>query len=144
MRYDIQKRKFIFKKWIEKKRIVEVKRYNRARYPTNSVPNDKKLMSWVKLFEKHRSVDVLSIKSNTKNKKRVKARILVKKLASVNPEFSIRKLSTLTQISYLLTRDILQVNLKLKSYKYQECQKLLEADCQKRVDFATWLLSLPP
>ena len=85
-----------------------------------------------------------SRESKIENKKRIEARISVEKVVSANPEFSIRRLSTLTQLSYLLTRNILLVDLKLKSYKYQKCQKLLGADCQKRVNFATWLLNLPP
>ena len=144
MKYDIEKRKLCFKKWIEKKRIVEVQPCYRARYQTNSAPTDKTIMRWVKLFEKNVSVHVAARESKIKNQKRVEARIMVEKLVSANPEFSIRRLSTLTQLSYSLTRNILQVDLKLKPYKYQECQKLLEADYQKRVDLATWLLSLAP
>ena len=68
---------------------------------------------------------------------------MIEKEVSEKPGLSIRRLSSLANISYSLTRDILQNDLKLKPYKYQECQQLLEADYSKRVDFATWLLSLP-
>jgi hypothetical protein len=80
----------------------------------------------------------------TDNNKRVSAQISIEKLISENTELSIRRLSTLAEISYTLIRKVLLVDFKLTAYKYQECQKLLEADYEKRVDFATWLLSLPP
>jgi len=85
MRYDLEKRKFTFKKWIEKKKIYEVQKAWRSEYQTKYFPSHVTIMRWVSLFEKHGSVDAAPRESKADNDKRVAVRNLIENLVSEKP-----------------------------------------------------------
>jgi hypothetical protein len=74
--------------------------------------------------------------------KREEAKNQLKDMVADSATFSSRKASSALGISQTLVLSILHDDLHLKPYKHHKWHKLEVHDYEKRVEFATWFLSL--
>jgi hypothetical protein len=82
MKYDIQRRVFLVKKYYELSKIVSIQRAFRAEYPKKGTPTHYTMENIVSYFEKYGSVlHVASIQKKSKQK-RERAKKELKKLVS--------------------------------------------------------------
>ena len=68
----------------------------------------------------------------------------VKTLITEFPSLSIQKMASAVQVSTKIVFNIINNDLHLKPYKIQDWHKLEVHDYAKRVEFATWGLSIGP
>ena len=143
MRYDIEKRTFLIKKFHELKNIRKVQKAWRTKFISSKAPDYKTIKNLVDKFEKLGLVENKPRKLVNNVRKREDAKKQLKSLFEEKPGLSIRKASQQVGISYGMTRDILRKDLELKPYKYNECQKLEPSDFPKRLNFANWFIKQP-
>ncbi len=143
MRYDLEKRAFLIKKFSKLNNSTLVQRAWRSEFKNLKAPDHKTILNLVSKFDKTGSVADLSRKSDKPSEKRENAKIVIEEAITRNPSLSLSKLSVCSGISQTLTRSILRDDLNLKPYKPQESQKLEASDYPKRLEFAEWFLSLP-
>ena len=143
MKYDIPERVFIVKKYYELKNPVLVQRAYRTKYKNKKAPSPIVISNIISVFEETGSVAFLSQKRKTISAKRIEAKNQLENVISEFPNLSLRKAATLVNVSHTLVSIILHDDLHLKPYKLHKWHKLEVHDYKKRVQFATWFLSLP-
>ena len=143
MKYDIEKRRFLLKKYHEKKNIAMVQRAYRTKYVTGKAPSVHMIQNLIDKFDKLDIIENAPRFRQESDQKRKEAVNPIKKAIEENPQLSIKKTMQVAQTSYTTTRKILKEDLGLIPYKNRERQRLLPLDKIKRVEFARWFLSLP-
>jgi len=142
MKYDLEKRVFLVKKFYELKDIVRVQRAFRTEYKNERAPSNSVIKNIISHFEKTGSVVYSAPKPKELSQKRVDARNQLKTMISENTSLSTRKAASAIGVSRYLIISILHDDLHLKPYRTREWHKLETHDYERRVNFATWFLSL--
>jgi hypothetical protein len=136
MKYDIEKRNFLLKKFHEKKSYVLVQRSWRTHFKNQPAPSPNNIKEIVRRFEETCSLD-----PRPRRKKTPAPR--VQEAICQKPNTSIRELARDIKMSPEFVRGVLLNNLELYSYKIPIYQRLLASDYKKRVDFARWYFTKP-
>jgi hypothetical protein len=144
MKYTIVERVFLVKTYYESYSITHVQRAFSSKFPKSGNPSNSTINKTVSNFEKYGSVHRVPPVPKNPDKKREKAKNDLEKLVSEFPNLSIRKAACAVGVSPTLVYHIFHDDLHLKPYKNHIWHKLEEADYQKRLDFANWVLKLPP
>jgi len=121
MRYDLEKRTFMVKKYHKFENCALVKRAWRTEFKHFKAPDNRTILDTVSRFEKTGSINSFPPLQTKPSEKRENAKNQLKNLFSENPSLSIRKASSATEISYGTVQTIFKEDLHLKPYKYQEC-----------------------
>lgn len=143
MKYDIQERVFLVKKYYELKEIILIQRAYRAQYPKRNAPLNKEIKYIVSVFEKTGSVGRQSRKRAEPTEKRQQAIIQLKPIVENYPTISIRKAASAVGVSPTLVYHVFHDDLHLKPYKFHQWHKLEDKDPPKRLKFAEWFSELP-
>lgn len=143
MRYDKEKRVFMVENYVKFKNATKVQRAWRSKFKNIEAPTYSTVLYNYRKFEKTGSVNFTPSEHKKMSKKREEAKNEIEILLEEDPSLSVRKLAVAVGVSYSLTRDILLEDLHLKPYKIHEYHKLEPADYKKRVNFASYFLSLP-
>lgn len=143
MKYDLQERVFLVKKYYEFKSFSDVQRAYRVEFNKNKAPDRKVIFNIVSVFEKTGSVSQKPRQQKEISMKRQDAKIQLETMVSEFPNLSLRKMASSLNISPTLVFNILHDDMHLKSYKYQTWHKLEVQDYKPRVKFAEWFLSKP-
>ena len=143
MKYSTEERVFIVKEYTKKANIASVQSAWRSHFKVKTAPSRSAILYNNDKLNKSGSVLHIPLKKPKISEKRLNAKNCIQLLIEENPAFSLRKLCCAAEISYGMTQSILQRDLKLKPYKYQEAHLLEPADYEKRVTFAKWFNSLP-
>lgn len=143
MKYNIQERVFLVKKYYELKSISLVQRAFRTKYIKSDAPNGSVIRNIVSNFEKTGSVGHVPPKPKEPSRKRETAKNQLKNMLSDFDKFSIRKAASATGVSPTMVYHILHDDLHLKPYKFHQWHKLEYEDYEKRLAFATWFLKKP-
>lgn len=142
MKFDLKKRVFLMKNWYKFESISIVQRAFRTEYKNETAPSYTVIKNIISNFEKTGSVGYATPKRKEPNKKREETKNQLKTMFSEDSTLSSRKAASAIGVSQTLIISILNDDLHLKPYKYQEWHKLEYHDYEKRVKFATWFLSL--
>jgi len=142
MKYDLKQRVFIVKTYYKRESIAEVQRAFRTEFKNVSAPTGCAIKNIISNFEKTGSVAYALPKRREPNPKREEARNQLKSMISEDYTLSSRKAASAIGVSQTLIISILNDDLHVKPYKQQEWHKLEYHDYEKRVQFATWYLSL--
>ena len=143
MKYNIQERIFLVKKYYELQSITLIQRAYRTHFVKSEAPNHKLIKNIISNFEKTGSVVYAPPKSKEPSRKREVATNQLKDMVSDFKSFSIRKAASAIGVSPTLVYHILNDDLHLKPYKFHQWHKLECQDYEKRLEFATWFLNQP-
>ena len=143
MIFEKTERAFLVEKWFETKSIIKVQRAWRAKFKKVKAPDHKTIKRWVARLQKTGTLANAPKIQPAREERRRAAASRIKAAITDNPKLSIRKLACDAEISTAMAHMILHDDLKLKPYKSQHCHALQPGDPAKRVEFATWALSLP-
>jgi len=143
MKYIQQERVFMVQKFAEFGHISKVQTAWRAQFSRKVVPTAKTIKYNASKFQKTGSVMHKARKRRTRTPRVEAAKNQLKIIIAEDPTLSIRKASCDIGLAYETTRQILLDDLHLKPYKQQESHYLAPRNYQKRLEFATWFLSLP-
>ena len=143
MRYDKEKRIFLYKNYEKFRSVIQVHRAWRTNFKNQKAPTHSTILHNYNKFENTGSLFHLPSKASRPSKKRQVAKIEIKRMITENPTLSLNKLSSAAQISHGTTRTILLSDLGLYPYHQHISQELQPEDHPKRVIFAEWFLSLP-
>jgi len=143
MAYSTKERIFLLNEYTQKRNTRHVQCAWKAQFNTRSAPTRGAILYNHAKFNLTGSVKYTPLQRPGTSEKRQLAIILLKSMVKENPCLSIRKMSCGAGISFSMAQDILKRDLKLKPYKYQECQLLEAPDYAKRVIFARMIISLP-
>lgn len=143
MRYDIQKRTFLERKFSQLKSVTAVQRAFRSRYKTRNAPTANTIKDIAKKFESTGSVHDMARKGKGETEFRKTVRKQVQALIESDCQLSLNDVRPNTDASRSTVYRVLKKDLGLKPYRFKERQKLQEADKPKRLAFAQWFLDLP-
>ena len=143
MRYLIEERTFMVKKYYELKSSGSVQKAWRKEFQVKLAPSIPTILSTVSKFEKTGSVQDSPPIPKKINEERELAKNDPTDLIAKMPHLSIRKAACVTGMPYGSVQCFLKEDLHLKPYKEQEFHQLIPSDCPKRVEFAKLVLSLP-
>jgi AraC-like DNA-binding protein len=143
MRYNIQERIFLVKKFYELKHISLIQRAWRSKFFNSKAPSASVIRNIVSNFEKTGSVACKAPIPKIPKQKRKDAKNELEKMVSEFPSLSIRKAASAVGVSPSLVYQIFHYDLHLSAYKFHQWHKLEEPDYSKRVDFAMWFLKKP-
>ena len=121
-----------------------VQRAFRAQYPKQKPPNYTTIKYIVSSFEKTGSVASTSRSRPEPSQKRQDTKNKLETMLAEFPNLSIRKAASSLDVSPTLVYHVLHDDMHLKPYKFHLWHKLEHHGYQKRVDFASWFLQLPP
>ena len=143
MKYTIQERVFVVKKYYELKHISLIQKAWRTEFVKSKAPSDSAIKNMVTNFEKTGSVAHVPPKRKNPDPKREIAKNELKKMVSEFPSLSIRKAASAVGVSPTLVYQIFTYDLHLSAYKFHQWHKLEDLDYPKRENFALWFLNLP-
>ena len=143
MRYSNEDKIFITKKYTIFGSTTLVQRARRSKYVVSKAPDHSTILSIVRKFKKNGSIDNLNGRNRKMSQKRKDAKNVLEKVVSEKPDLSTREAAQVADISRELARMVLKEDLGLKPYKLPEYHELIPGDLTKRVDFCTWLKTLP-
>lgn len=142
MKYDLEKRIFLLEKYIKFEQISSVQHAYRSKFKNEPAPGHNTIMGIVSAFKTTGSVLPKPPIKKQPCEKREEAKNQLKDMVADSATFSSRKASSALGISQTLVLSILHDDLHLKPYKHHKWHKLEVHDYEKRVEFATWFLSL--
>jgi inhibitor of nuclear factor kappa-B kinase subunit alpha len=149
-RYSIDERVFMVENYFSSGSSLEVVKAWQDKFPNIKPPRPQTILDVVAKFRKTGSVEDLPPIRSKIDEKFEKAQIKITDLIHANPTLSIRLLMSAVSasigesISIGYIHKFLREDLHLKPYKLQEYHQLKPPDYSQRVEFAKWLLSLPP
>lgn len=143
MKYDIEKRTFLERKFSELKSVTAVQRAFRTRFKSRSAPSFTTIKDIAKKFESTGSVQDLPRKGKGETEFRKTVRKQVQTHIESNCQLSLNDVHPNTDGSRSTVYRVLKEDLGLKPYRFKERQKLQEADKPKRLAFAQWFLDRP-
>ena len=143
MKYNIQERVFLVKKFYELKNISMVQIAWRSNFKTKTAPSDTAIKNIVTNFETRGSVSHVPPIRKNPSQKREAAKNELQKIVAELPTLSVRKAASAVGVSPSLVYQIFTHDLHLSAYKYLQWHKLEELDYPKRVEFANWFVELP-
>lgn len=143
MRYDINQRSFLLKKYHQLQNSTLVQRAWRTQFKNKKAPCCSTIERLAQRFENTGSVADNPPIQKKPSGKRQDAKEQLETLFSKFDNLSIRKAKRTTGISYGMIHRILKEDLHLKPYKEHEWHELQPGDNQKRLKFAEYFLDLP-
>lgn len=143
MRYDINQRSFLLKKYHQLQNSTLVQRAWRTEFKNKKAPSCSTIERLAQRFENTGSVADSPPVQKKPSEKRQDAKKQLETLFSEFDNLSIRKAKRTTGISYGMIHRILKEDLHLKPYKEHEWHELQPGDNQKRLEFAEYFLDLP-
>jgi hypothetical protein len=144
MRYTKEKRVFMVTKYHRFQSSLKVQQAWDKKYPGEKSPTARTILANVKKFKETGSIQDLPHIFTKVNEQRESAKKQLIDLIHEFPKLSVRKAASAVGLNRETVRVFLKEDLHLKPYKEQEYHQLLPADHDKRVEFANWVLSLPP
>ena len=143
MRYDIEKRTFLERKFTELKSITLVQRAFKTQFRSRNAPSAMTIRDIAKKFESTGSFRDLPRKGQSESEFRKTAKQQVQALVQRDCQLSLTDIHQNTDASRSTVHSILRKDLGLKPYRYKKCQEHKESDKPLRLAFAKWFLERP-
>jgi hypothetical protein len=137
--YDLEKRQFLYEKFLELKNSTLVQRAYRSKYKTTKAPSRNTIESIHSSFQITRS---LVRKRPLSKKKTVRTDQLIdsiKNLYLEDKQISLRKIDSVVPASVYTIRKVARIDLKKNAYKKKKTFKLYAKDHQKRLNFLSFV-----
>ena len=120
MKYNIQERVFLVKKYYESHNITSVQKAYRSNFKNSDAPSWSVIKNIISNFEKSGSVGHVPPKPKEPSKKREEAKNQLKTMVSDFESFSITKAASAIGVSRTLVYHILHDDLHIKPYKFHQ------------------------